>query len=380
MYIIVVLHTLLLVARIADIAGAVTHVISRDNVDHVVDTSAAVAHSGHLHGLIASAGHDQSGTTAVVVLPTVADAELSTIVEFINSIAVDQVWLPCAVVVHWRPATDDHDVQVNTHGPGWAREKLATMDHDALCQLVTAAYDLDMRTLAATIMWTKRTWSDIVAMRVALHRDVFRFAVMNAPAVLRVTGQARTGDQAKIARTIQNLLVIGSKNVHLLNVPVWESSMNVLQWAARYGEVSVAEMLASAPGIDVNARNEFGATPLHLAVIGGHLGVVQLLVQARRIDVNPRDYMGMTPLHKAVRMGHEAIVRVLVADPAIDVNARDGNLQTPLHYAAEVLGNDRIFEMLLDVPGVDLNARNKRRLTPGEIALHVANTLTRCSM
>ncbi|CEO98803.1 Ankyrin repeat domain-containing protein [Plasmodiophora brassicae] len=359
MYIIVVLHTLLLVALIADIAGAVTHVISRDNVDHVVDTSAAVAHSGHLHGLIASAGHDQSGTTAVVVLPTVADAELSTIVEFINSIAVDQV---------------------NTHGPGWAREKLATMDHDALCQLVTAAYDLDMRTLAATIMWTKRTWSDIVAMRVALHRDVFRFAVMNAPAVLRVTGQARTGDQAKIARTIQNLLVIGSKNVHLLNVPVWESSMNVLQWAARYGEVSVAEMLASAPGIDVNARNEFGATPLHLAVIGGHLGVVQLLVQARRIDVNPRDYMGMTPLHKAVRMGHEAIVRVLVADPAIDVNARDGNLQTPLHYAAEVLGNDRIFEMLLDVPGVDLNARNKRRLTPGEIALHVANTLTRCSM
>lgn len=199
------------------------------------------------------------------------------------------------------------------------------MDRDALCKLMTAAHNLGMPSLATAIMWTKRTWNDIIAMRERLKRNVFRFAVSKSPVILRLKHMALTDDQVEIVQTIQDLLVVGSTYVHLLNLVVWDSGMNVLQWAAQHGETLVVELLVSAPGIDVDARDEFGSTPLHLAVSGGHIGVVRLLVDARQFKVNCRDHQGRTPLHIAADMGRDDIVRVLQGGSTIGVTDRKAN-------------------------------------------------------
>lgn len=69
-------------------------------------------------------------------------------------------------------------------------------------------------------------------------------------------------------------------------------------------------------GADVDARDEFGHTALHLAVLCWH-GAVSMLLR-RGADVNARDEVGNTPLHLAALRG--ACVEVLLAsgaDPAV---------------------------------------------------------------
>ena len=48
-------------------------------------------------------------------------------------------------------------------------------------------------------------------------------------------------------------------------------------------------------GADVNAKDSFGMTPLHTAVIANRRDVVEVLV-ARRADINAKSLRGQTPL------------------------------------------------------------------------------------
>ena len=59
--------------------------------------------------------------------------------------------------------------------------------------------------------------------------------------------------------------------------------------------MKVAEILLDS-GVDVNARNNDGAIPLHFASRGGHLKIVWMLLN-RRADIRARDQNYKTPLH-----------------------------------------------------------------------------------
>lgn len=231
-------------------------------------------------------------------------------------------------------------------------------------RLLAAAYDLDMRPLAAAIMTTKRTWGAISVVRESLRDEVFRFAVENAPAVVGLKQDARTSEQTAIVDMLLGHLIVGSDDISALNNASWASNMNLLQYAARHGKQAIVELLASAPGINVNAVDVAGNTALHLAVFGGHLGVVEfLVVKTPGTNVNARNHMRQTPLHLATHTRNAHIVEVLLADPTIESNACDVDLQTPLHYAARE-GHDDIVQMLLGVPDIDMNARDKAQRTP----------------
>ena len=64
--------------------------------------------------------------------------------------------------------------------------------------------------------------------------------------------------------------------------------------AARDGNIEVVKQHLAA-GTDVNAKNEWGGTPLHFAALGGRKEVAELLI-AKGADVNAKDDVGDTPV------------------------------------------------------------------------------------
>jgi ankyrin repeat protein len=100
----------------------------------------------------------------------------------------------------------------------------------------------------------------------------------------------------------------------------------VLHWAAENGLTDIARLLLDQ-GADVNARDNFSNTPLHLAV--RHAAMVELLL-ARGAQVGARNAFGNTPLHLAV--GDRRVVELLLAAGA-DARARNLFDKTPLDYS-----------------------------------------------
>ncbi len=84
-------------------------------------------------------------------------------------------------------------------------------------------------------------------------------------------------------------------------------------------------------GADVNARNEIGWTPLHLASYWGCTKIAKLLIE-NKADVNAKDVCGNTPLHLASRYNNLEIVKLLIEKGA-DVNAKDNYSKTALDIA-----------------------------------------------
>ena len=103
--------------------------------------------------------------------------------------------------------------------------------------------------------------------------------------------------------------------------------------AAGTGNIGAVKKHLDA-GVDVNASNFAGWTPLHRAAIKGHTQIIQLLI-ANGADVNAKhDAFGTTPLHYAAEEGHKKIAELLITKGA-NVNLLDRFKKTPLDYATD---------------------------------------------
>lgn len=87
-------------------------------------------------------------------------------------------------------------------------------------------------------------------------------------------------------------------------------------------------------GTDVNAADEYGWTPLHLAFKNGNLAIIKLLIE-NGADVNAATSEGSTVLMKAAYDNQLEAAKLLIENGA-DLNAVDEMGQTALIHASEV--------------------------------------------
>jgi hypothetical protein len=86
----------------------------------------------------------------------------------------------------------------------------------------------------------------------------------------------------------------------------------LLQWAyaAAAARNPDAAELARDYKAQVNAKDDWGWTPLHWAAERGRMSIAELLL-ANGAEVNVKDHKGRTPLHWAVQKGHKDVARLL---------------------------------------------------------------------
>ena len=99
--------------------------------------------------------------------------------------------------------------------------------------------------------------------------------------------------------------------------------------AALEGNIEAVKQ-AIANGVDVNAKNNDGWTPLHGAAVFGKNEIVELLI-AEGADINAKNRGGVTPLYDAAFKGRKEIAELLIAEGA-DVNAKDVDGETPFDW------------------------------------------------
>jgi ankyrin repeat protein len=117
-------------------------------------------------------------------------------------------------------------------------------------------------------------------------------------------------------------------------------------------------------GADLEAKSNFGRTPLHLASINNHIETAKLLLE-KGVDVEAKDNIGRTPLYYASRDNHIEIAKLLL-DRGADVEAKDNIGRTPL-YSATWNNHIETAKLLLDA-GADVKAKDKWGRTPLDLA------------
>jgi ankyrin repeat protein len=122
-----------------------------------------------------------------------------------------------------------------------------------------------------------------------------------------------------------------------------------------------ARMLLDQPGIDADAPNGDGETPLMMAALKGDMDGVKMLL-ARGAKVNRP---GWSPLHYAAAGPEPAIVKLFL-DLGAEVEALSPRGTTPLMLAAQTGAEDNV--KLLLARGADPNRRDPRELAAADFA------------
>lgn len=115
--------------------------------------------------------------------------------------------------------------------------------------------------------------------------------------------------------------------------------------AVRTGNAQEVNRLISADSGVVNAVNELGSTPLHIAAGISSPDIAGLLLN-KGAAVNAKDHDGATPLHIAAFTRHKATLELLLAKGA-DVHATDNNGKTARDYAETSLDREISAILLL---------------------------------
>lgn len=91
-------------------------------------------------------------------------------------------------------------------------------------------------------------------------------------------------------------------------------------------------------GVDINAKSDDGRNALHKCIEGlqltyNHMDTLRLLVKQKGIDINAQDHYGLTPLHVAASIGNRDAIACLL-DNGANINLKNCRGENPLDFAS----------------------------------------------
>ncbi len=119
--------------------------------------------------------------------------------------------------------------------------------------------------------------------------------------------------------------------------------------AVRAKDLALVKELISK-GMEVNAVDKYGYTPLHLAARLNQVEIAQTLVESGA-TVNSVDAFGDTPLLDSTRNSTNSMSKLLICNGA-QKNVQDKHEMTPLHNASK--NNDLFIAMLLQTDDTNI--------------------------
>lgn len=141
--------------------------------------------------------------------------------------------------------------------------------------------------------------------------------------------------------------------VGMLSFPVF-ASQALVEAVQNDDRGAVAALIGNK--VDVNAREDDGATPLAWAMVRCNLEITKLLLEAGA-NPNLTNEQGIGPLYIAITNASPAMVKLLL-DKGADANVARESGETPLMTAAR-LGQVEVMKMLFD-RRADVNAHENR--------------------
>jgi ankyrin repeat protein len=121
--------------------------------------------------------------------------------------------------------------------------------------------------------------------------------------------------------------------------------MTPARWAAARNHFEILCALLNN-GAKIKNQVKSGSPALHLAASGGHERVVKRLLEEQGVDINAADKDGYTPLACAATTGKTAVVKILL-DKGADIQASTRDGKTPSDLAKEK-GHSEVVSILHD--------------------------------
>nr|KAG5709420.1 hypothetical protein BaRGS_029269 [Batillaria attramentaria] len=112
----------------------------------------------------------------------------------------------------------------------------------------------------------------------------------------------------------------------------------------------------------VLAKDKYGRSPLHIAILAGHDEIAQNIVKNFPSSVKARDNLNRTPLHYAIALSDE-MADFLKANGA-DVNAKDARQHSPAYYRDE---KDEIEKLKETLPSPDTATNGENAAAPASL-------------
>ncbi|KAI5680523.1 hypothetical protein M9H77_01750 [Catharanthus roseus] len=159
-----------------------------------------------------------------------------------------------------------------------------------------------------------------------------------------IHGFAQSGDLIALQKLIRdNPSLLNDRNPVMVQTPLHVSS--------GYNNAEIVKYLLDSPGpekVELEAKNMYGETPLHMAAKNGCNEAAKLLL-ARGASIEAKANNGMTPLHLAVwhslRAEDYSTVQTLLEYGA-DCSAEDNEGLTPLNHLSQSPGNEKLRKLL----------------------------------